>query len=76
MRNSSTFDKGERGERNSWLKTQISKNKDHDMWSHYFMANRWGKKMETVTDFIFLGPQITMDGDGRHEIKRHLFLGR
>ena len=40
------------------------------------MANRWGKKMETVTDFIFLGPQITMDGDGRHEIKRHLFLRR
>ena len=32
--------------------------------------------METVTDFIFLGPQITMDGDGRHEIKRHLLLGR
>ena len=32
--------------------------------------------METVTDFIFLGSQITMDGDGSREIKRHLFLGK
>ena len=31
---------------------------------------------ETVTDFIFLGPQITSDGDYSHEIKRHLLLGR
>ena len=32
--------------------------------------------METVTDFIFLGSKITMDGDCHHEIKRHLLLGR
>ena len=32
--------------------------------------------METVTDFIFLGPKITVDGDCSHEIKRHLLLGR
>ena len=32
--------------------------------------------METVTDFIFLGSQITTDGDCSHEIKRCLFLGR
>ena len=32
--------------------------------------------METVTDFIFLGPKITVDGDCSHEIKRCLFLGR
>ena len=31
---------------------------------------------ETVTDFIFLGSKITADGDCRHEIKRHLLLGR
>ena len=31
------------------------------------MANRWGK-METVRDFIFLGSQITADGDCSHEI--------
>ena len=30
--------------------------------------------METVTDFIFLGSKITADGDGSHEIKRHLLL--
>ena len=32
--------------------------------------------METMTDFIFLGSKITADGDCRHEIKRHLLLGR
>ena len=32
--------------------------------------------METVTDFIFLGPQIPADGDGSHEIERCLFLER
>ena len=35
-----------------------------------------GGKVETVTDFIFLGSQITADSDCSHEIKRHLFLGR
>ena len=32
--------------------------------------------METVTDFIFLGSKITVDGDCSHEIKRCLLLGR
>ena len=35
-----------------------------------------GKKVETVTDFIFLGSKITEDGDCSHEIQRHLLLGR
>ena len=35
-----------------------------------------GEKLETVTDFIFLGSKITVDGDYSHEIKRCLFLGR
>ena len=35
-----------------------------------------GEKMETVIDFISLGSKITVDGDCRHEIKRHLLLGR
>jgi hypothetical protein len=35
-----------------------------------------GEKMETVTDFIFLGCKITADGDCSHEIKRYLLLGR
>ena len=35
-----------------------------------------GETMQTVTDFIFFGFQITADGDYSHEIKRHLLLGR
>ena len=35
-----------------------------------------GETVETVSDFIFLGPQITADGNYSHEIKRHLLLGR
>ena len=35
-----------------------------------------GEKLETVTDFVFLGSKITSNGDGSHEIKRYLLLGR
>ena len=35
-----------------------------------------GETMETVTDFIFLGSKITVDGDCNHEIKRRLLLGK
>ena len=35
-----------------------------------------GEKVETVSDFIFLGSTITVDCDCSHKIKRHLFLGR
>ena len=35
-----------------------------------------GETTETVTDFIFLGSKITVDGDCSHEIKRHLLLRR
>ena len=35
-----------------------------------------GETMETVTDLVFLGFKITVDGDCSHEIKRRLFLGR
>ena len=35
-----------------------------------------GETVETVANFIFLGFKITEDGDCRHEIKRHLLLGR
>ena len=34
------------------------------------------EKVEAVTDFIFLGSKIIVDGDFSHEIKRHLLLGR
>ena len=35
-----------------------------------------GGKVETVTDFLFLGSKITADGDCSREIKRHLLLGK
>ena len=35
-----------------------------------------GETMQTVTDFIYLVSKITADGEGSHEIKRHLLLGR
>ena len=35
-----------------------------------------GEKVEAVTDFIFSGSKITVDGGCSHEIKRHLLLGR
>ena len=33
-----------------------------------------GETVQTVSDFIFLGSKITVDGDSSHEIKRHLHL--
>ena len=35
-----------------------------------------GEKVEVVTDFLFMGSKITMDGDCSHEIRRRLLLGR
>ena len=35
-----------------------------------------GETVETVSDFLFLGSNITADGDCSHEIKRRLLLGR
>ena len=61
-----------RGEWKSWLKLQHSGNEDHGIRSHHFMADNG----ETVTDFIFSGSKITVNGDCSHEIKRHLLLGR
>ena len=48
-------------------------NEDHGIWSHHFMADRWGNNGNSV---IFLGSKITADGDCSHEIKRRLLLGR
>ena len=67
------FDEGERGEWKTGLKLNIQKTKN--------MASRpitsWqidGEKVETVTDFIFLGSKIIVDGDCSHEVKRHFYL--
>ena len=40
------------------------------------MANRRGKGLKVVTNFLFLSSKITGDGDCSHEIKRQLLLGR
>ena len=45
------LDEGERGKWKSWLETQYSENQDHDIWSHHFMADRWGNSGNTVTLF-------------------------
>ena len=44
--------------------------------SPFTSCKQMGEKMEIVTDFIFLGSKITVDGDCSHEIKRYLLLGR
>ena len=40
------------------------------------MANRRGKGGNSGTDFLFLGPKITADGDCSHKIRKRLLLGR
>ena len=59
----------------SWLKTQYSKNEDHGICSHHFMANRWGSN-GNCDRLSFLGSKITADDDWSHEIKRCLLLRR
>ena len=54
---------------------QHSENSDHGIWSHHFMANRWGNSGNSGW-LIFLGSKTTADGDCSHEIKRCLLLGR
>ena len=57
------------------LKGQHSENEDHGIRSHHFMGNRWGHGGNGVR-LCILGCKITADGDGNHEIQRHLLLGR
>ena len=52
----------------------IPKNEPYGIWSHHFMANRWGNNgrgfiFNKVRGFIFLGSKITAHGDCSHEIK-------
>ena len=54
---------------------QHAKNKDHGIWTHYFMANRWRNNGNSER-LYFWGSKITADGDCCDEIKRRLFLGR
>ena len=41
----------------SWLETQHSKNEDHDIQSHHFMAKRWGKKWKQSQGFFSWAPK-------------------
>ena len=69
------FYEGGRGSEKVGLKRNIQK--PRIMVSSPIISWRTDRaKMETVTDFIFLGSKITADGDCSHEIKRHLLLGR
>ena len=68
--------KGKRGEWKSWLETQHSKKLRSWHLVPSLHGEQKGKKVEAVTVFIFLGCKITVDSDCRHEIERHLLLGR
>ena len=59
-----------------WLKTQYSKNKDHGIRCHHFMANRWGNSGNS--DRLYFGgtPKSLQMVDCSHEIKIFLLLGR
>ena len=57
-----------------WSGSPVSSPKDHGIRSHYFRANRWGKKGNSDS-FYFWGLQNHCGGDCSHEIKRHLLLG-
>ena len=50
------LDEGKRGEWKNWLKTQHSKNSDHGIQSHHFMAYIW-EAMETVRDLFWGAPK-------------------
>ena len=65
----------EREDWKSWLKTQHSENKDHGIWSHHIMANRWGSNGNSDR-LYFLGLQNHCRWWLQHEIKRCLLLGR
>ena len=51
------LDESERGEWKSWLKAQHSENEDHGIWSHYFMANRWGNSGNSVRFYFWGAPK-------------------
>ena len=59
----------------SWLKTQHSKNKDRDIWSHHFTANRWGNN-GNGGGLHFLGLQNSLWTVIATMKLRHLLLGR
>ena len=69
------LDESERGEWNRWLKTQHSKNEDRGIWSHHFMANRWGNSGNSER-LYFLGLQSHCRWVTATMKLRRLLLGR
>ena len=65
------LDDSERGEWKSWLKAQHSETKI----MAFGPITSWEIDGKTVSDFIFAGSKITVDGNCSHEIKRRLLLG-
>ena len=61
---------------NTGLKLSIQKAKIMTSYPITSWQTDGGKKMETVTNFIFLGSKITVDSNCSHEIKKCLLLGR
>ena len=45
------------------------------IWVDHFMANRWGTNVNSDR-LVFMGTEVTADGDCSHKIKRHLLPGR
>ena len=62
-------------ERKSWLKAQHSENEDHGIWSHHFMANRWGNSGNSVR-LYFWGFQNHCRWWLQLEIRRCLLVWR
>ena len=54
------FDESEREEWKTWLKTQHSKNEDHGIQSHHFMANRWGNNGNSQILFSWTQKSLQM----------------
>ena len=69
------LEKSKRGEWKSWLKPQLSENEDRGIWSHHFMANRWGNNRNSEI-LYFEFSKIFADGDCSHEVKRRLLPRR
>ena len=75
-RTTESLDESKIREWKSWLKAQHSENEDHGIWSHHFMANRWGNSGNSGWLYFWGGSKMTADGDCNHEIKRRLLLSR
>ena len=56
------------------LKTQCSKNADHGIWSHHFMANRWGKSGNSGRFYFFYSPKSLWTVTAATKLKDACFL--